>query len=338
MAEKSSVDIIDSVLPVYRLSKIFGLAPYTMKKECGITSFEVSWKDLAFSVTVILLGLYVTPVSGKGAGGSLKAVREFDSIIYAVKLYFPVLVDLISGLTILVHRKKFKEFFTSMLQVDARLKENNIVVDHKKMLNSTYTSLFVTTSCNLVLIAGKHLDTFLTHGLQPLTGYLWDIFAQFHTFVYLSIIMQIWIGFINISYRYHLINSKLQEYIKFNRIQLANVKIRSEIAVNRNQNSFDFEGGDIVHSIHNLCSIHKDLRSAAKTFNRIYSAVFLIILTNTFVSTTSRLYQLLPGTYGIWKAVKIIANVVYFNILNFCIIRGGSVITQEVINTFFAEC
>lgn len=273
------------------------------------------------------LGLYVNPVAGMGAG-SLKSVREFDSIIYGVKLYFPLLVDLISGVTILVHRKKFKDFFTSMLQIDVRFKENNIVVDHKKMLKSAYTSLFVTTSCIVILFVGKNLDTLLLHGLQPLMGYLWNIISQLHTFVYLSLVMQIWIGFINISYRYHLVNSKLQEYIEFDRIQLTDVKIHSKITMNQRGKSF-VHSGDIVHSIHSLCSIHNDLGNASKIFNRIYSAVFLIILANTFVSTTSRLYLLLPGT-SIRTAVKIIAHVMYFNALNFYIIRGARIITQEV--------
>lgn len=332
MAEKSNVDIIDSFLPVYKLAKVVGLAPYTIKKKHGITSFEVCWKDIIYSVLVICFCLYVNPMVGM-VTHTYKTTREFDIIIYGVKLYFPILVELISGFTILIHRKKFKEFFTSMLLIDGRFNENNIVIDHNKITKSTYNFLFIAVLWIFLVFVSHALETFLIHGLQPNVAYLWNIIKQLHAVVYLSLIMQISIGFINISNRYHLINRKLQEYVELDRIQLASVKIRCKITVNQHENSFVINRGDIVHSIQNLCSIHNDLQRAAKIFNRIYSVVFLIILTNTFVSTTSRLYLLLPGTFTTWAAAKVFANLMYFNGLIFYIIRAAHVITQEVINT-----
>lgn len=332
MTTKSNADIVDSVLPLYRMSKVVGLAPYTINKKNGITSFEVTWKDVLFSILMISVFLYVNPTAELGLDDPIKTSREFDLIIYGVKLYFPILVDLLGGLTILFHRNKFEEFFTSMLQIDARFKENNIEIDHKKMRKNTYISLFVNLLCIFMLYIIKRIGALLEYGLQPVSLYFWDLIVELHAFVYLSLIMQIWIGLINLSHRYHLINGTLRAYIKVDRIQLANVNIHSEITVNQHEKSFRVNRGDVVNSIHNLCSIHNDLQSAAKIFNNIYSLVLLLIITNIFVGIVSRLYLLLPGTDTIWSATKIIANILYYNGLNFYIIRAAHLITQEVIN------
>lgn len=334
MTVKSDSDIVDSILPIYRMSKLFGLAPYTVNKKNGITSFKVFWKDMLYSIIMIGAFLYLNPTAHSGLDDPVETSREFDLIIYGVKLYFPILVDLISGLAILFHRNKFEEFLTSMLQIDERFKENNILINHKKLRKTTYISLSVNLFCISVLFISKNVGSLLEYGLQPVSTYFWDTVVELHAYVYLSLIMQIWIGLINISHRYHLINSTLRGYIKVDRIQLANNKVHSEITVNQHEKSFCINRGDIVQSIHNLCSIHNDLQSAAKIFNNIYSLVLLLILTNIFVGIVSRLYLLLPGTDTIWSATKIIANMMYYNGLNFYIIRAAHIITQEVINTY----
>lgn len=333
MTTKTDVDLVDTILPVYRMSKMVGLAPYTVKKVNGITSFEDSWKDVIFSI-IMIGGLFGLNAMGhSGLDDPVETSREFDMIIYGVKLYFPILVDLLGGLAIVFHRKKFEVFFTSMLQIDERFKENNIVVDHKRLKKTTYISMFVNLLIIAMLFVTKYIGVLLEHGLQPVSMYLGELIVELHPYVYLSLTLQIWIGLINISHRYHLINSTLQAYIKVDRIRLAKTKIHSEIIVNQHEKSFCVSRGDIINSIHNLCSIHNDLQSAAKIFNNIYSLVLLLIITNIFVGIVSRLYLLLPGTDTFWSATKIIVDMLYYNGLNFYIIRAAHIITQEVINT-----
>ncbi|XP_077299482.1 uncharacterized protein LOC143920474 [Arctopsyche grandis] len=289
---KVPTNFMDTFLPFYKILKVFGMAPFSINHKNNKYSLKCTTISTLYSICIFLYACFFNLLSKhKSVIKSYSDENELTVILITTQRYYMVIVGSLSISQNILKRNKIISFLSSMMNIDEKLKQQNIEIPYERQKKYTkMMSLSLTIFISTVLIVVEALywlqkkSASSNYGLKILRS-LSEMVIVLNLLNVIQILMVVRL----VKSRFELVNTAL------NKLKL-NLHMTSHLEVMKENNKkfkscVDKISPGKLESIESLCDIHNDLCKVAVTVNDICGMHMLLLIAGVFVSHVSRLYM-----------------------------------------------
>lgn len=270
---KKSLNVYDTMRPLYRLSLFLGICPFTFPKN-EYEKPKNSRKKLAYSVILLFLLTFNNNITTSMLNGRLPVTtlkRELIVLVIVALVYLNCIIGIIVLIVAILKRNELINFIIDIQEIDTRMMKNHMKIPYAKHRSAYYKTMFV-----LLLWLILHTALFFMNVILkvksmkvPSTVDLASNLAStgnfFTAFITLLSICQLYFATYLMGVRFQLLNKKFRRIVHHHHV-------------------------DIKMTIENLCDIHKKLCCICAAMNSIYSITMFFTILSTFSTTISYLY------------------------------------------------
>lgn len=280
--EKHSTNLLHTLLPIYKISKCLGLAPFSIYKKDGIYIVENTISSTLFS-TFILIWACVCNLIFKHKSMNLTIIgrNEFTLIVIVIQRYYLIAVGSISVFQHILNRKNITSLLKTMIWVDEQILRNNIDILYKKQKKELKIKSIIPITIVFSIIFIVELIYWLKKS-QDKENIIFRVLRSFSDIVVMinfTFMVQFWVLMSLIQNRYQLINEKMKNLQKIKVINMLK------------EYNISYKSNNIMKIVRNICKIHRRITKAASMLNRLFSTHMILMLLGVFISNVGRLYM-----------------------------------------------
>lgn len=341
---KLPTNFMDTFLPFYKLSKIFGMAPFSINHKNNKYSLKCTTFSTLYSMCIFLYACFFNLLSKhKSVIKSYSDQNEMTVILITTQRYYMIIVGSMSISQNILKRNKIIDFLNSMMNIDEKLKLQNIEIPYKRQKKYTkMTSLILTIFICTVLIVVETLywlqkkSASDNYGLKILRS-----LSEMVIVLNLLNVIQIMMVVRLVKSRFELVNAALSK-LKLNLHMTSHLEMMKE-KNKKFKHCVDNISRSKLESIESLCDIHNDLCKVAMVVNDICGMHMLLLIAGVFVSHVARLYMAVMRMDSEMKhdasfvyLGKSVIWIIIYDGLTLVILENSKAITEEVffLNTY----
>lgn len=276
---KKLLNVYDTIRPLYRLSLVFGIAPFTFPKN----EYEIPKRSQIKLIYSVILFFWIT--LNNNILDSLinkklpitTAKRELIVLVVVALVYLNCIIGIVILFMAIIKRNKLINFIISIQQIDYRMMKNNMKIPYMKQRSAYYKIIFALIlwmTVHVVVFTANMLlrnKNFKTISSVNLASNLASTGSVLTSGITLISIFQLYFSTCLLCSRFQLLNKNFGRVLNRDFIDKM-----SYINVEK--------------AVENFCDIHKELCCVSKAINSIYSITMLFMIISTFSTILSYLY------------------------------------------------
>lgn len=316
MTKKTDVDFIDSLKPLYYISKIFGMAPYKIVIENNRKTYATSHLQIVLSLS-ILSGLIVVFKFGFDQRSNfVQDMSEVEAFLELLHSISSTIMSVGHFLMALIYREKFINMWDKLRDMDEVSVSLGIWINYAQM---RWKIIFIIAGWICLSCVETILDwifVFHNESLMYWSTYWVPYFISSITECSLMC------SLVSLQYRYLLLNKSLKEMIKEPDLFVQHrIKIISKNTLKTNWMR------NLMNNLNKCSYIHWHLTDCGMDIDQLFSFSILLLVTDSFVAIISSLFYM-------WVHMKKVNGTfsdIFIDILGICYYSISAVIRLFII-------